>query len=154
MAKIKVAVYGTLRKGDYNYDRFVYIFGEKAISYIKTITVTTLEHAMVSFRDLYPALIHESRLTSIPRRPITPNITFDILEVERECYKAIHDMEVGSGYKVSTIEIENNTYQIFLFKHDDCSYETITSGDWFEYKKSKNTPSYKKGFSAFEEVSK
>lgn len=116
----RFAAYGTLRKGSYNYARFKDAFNE-GFNYVKTITVE-VPYKMYNLGS-YPGLIQSDTPTEI---------VFDIIECSSTAYNHVTRMEVGAGYKVETIMIENEELPIFVYKYATKGEEIQ---DWIEYEK-------------------
>ena len=112
-----IVVYGSLRKGAYNFDRFVDIFGEKNIEYVKTKEITGFK--LYSLGP-YPG-IKKSNDTS-------DKLVVDILHVTNEVYDAIYNMEIGAGYEA--LNIEDGV--IYLYKYPINEENLVKSGDWLK----------------------
>ena len=117
-----IASYGSLRLGEYNYNRFKELFGED-FNYVKTTTI--------SGYDLYD-------LGSYPGLKVSQNpeavVVVDILEVSQKCFDYIESMEHGAGY--STIKVEDkegDKYFAYLYEYP-CN-NLVESGDWSKYLK-------------------
>jgi len=117
------AFYGTLRKGDYNYDRFG---GDE--------TMRVTGQAMVpgyKMLDLgpYPAIIRDPG----------SEIKVDLVEVRYpEVAEALRGMELGAGYSAEFVEHGGQKYEIFVGSPALARYvgtiPTVTDGDWLTYK--------------------
>lgn len=109
---VKVAVYGSLRRDQYNY-RFM-----KSAKAIDTLTVDG--YIMLSFGD-YPAVI--------PARG--NSILCDIIEVDKFDWKRISKMEKSAGYKLDWVEYKEEKIPMWVY-----DIKVIEAGDWVDYIKS------------------
>lgn len=114
-----IALYGSLRKGEYNCKRFQNYFpGE--FNYLRTETIKGFD-----LFDLgsYPG-IKESK---------DPNkeLVIDIFEAGEECYRSINAMELGANYTNHTIKIGEDICTIYLYNGNPT--KLVESGDWSKY---------------------
>jgi gamma-glutamylcyclotransferase (GGCT)/AIG2-like uncharacterized protein YtfP len=112
---VKLYVYGSLRKGGYNFDRFK---NGNNLNYIKTEVIKGW--SLYSFGS-YPAII-----------PGENSLTVDIVEADKDTYRNIVNMELGANYKIDTV----NGYPIFVYNDNkiDKYRPLVYSGDWIKYK--------------------
>lgn len=135
MSNVHLAVYGSLRKGNYNFDRMAALFGEESIKHVKTVKVKVDKNfTLVNVNGYYPALV-KMVPGSVINAYANDEITFDIIEVSPEVDEAIEYMEVGAYYKPTTLEIEGTKLKTYISDQDGDSYSylrdrTIPSGDW------------------------
>lgn len=120
-----VAVYGSLRPGMYNYDRFQKLFpGDilpKESFKLKGFKMFNL--------GSYPGIIPSNE---------KDHITIDILEVSEQSYLKIRDMELNSGYYEDKINLPNGSNaSIFIYSNSTKLKESVDSGDWVEFLNSK-----------------
>lgn len=87
----KIAVYGSLKKGFYNYRESM---GEP----IAHSTVFGAMFLAYSYPHLYS--VDDSEDEHIREHPV------EIYEVDDESYRGIHGMEIGAGYKAVEMEFE------------------------------------------------
>lgn len=106
----KIAAYGTLRKGFYNFNRF-------DLNYIKTTTLTGYE-----LYDLgpYPMAIKTDNSED--------TIVVDILECDDNTKRIIDMMEIGAGYKKENVVVDEEDCTIYLF--NKIVGNKIKSGDY------------------------
>lgn len=116
--KVKILVYGTLRKGGYNYHAFKNIFGEE-INCLGTIKVKGFK-----LYDLgpFPAIIQGNG-----------EVVFDILEVSRQCFYSITYMEIGAGYECKKVKIDGEEYFLYVFDYMPSGAKLIPSGDYSKH---------------------
>lgn len=122
----KVLFYGSLRKGEYNYNYFLRIFGEDNFKYIKTKTIKGFKLYSLG---AYPMVIQTN--------DINDKLVVDEFEVSDEAYSSINSMELGAGYDISKFEGAT----IYTYPLNEMKYYTdsiVKSGDWSEYLKSLN----------------
>lgn len=125
---IKFAAYGTLREGNYNYDRFKGMYG-KDFQY--ETTITSEDKFVMLTNGMYPLLMRE-------KKNCTPTtIVFDIIKCSEECYRDICAMEFGAGYEEDFVELNGEKYNIFIFNHET-NYKQIKTGDWNNQAEVKN----------------
>lgn len=110
---MKIIVYGSLRKGEYNYQYFKRWFGDD-INHVKT---TTIDGFTLHSLGSYPCAVRgEGKLV------------VDILEVSEEVSKDIYDMEIGAGYYVDMVHVEDEKLPIYLMANSN--QKVVEHGDW------------------------
>lgn len=131
--KIYALFYGSLRSGQYNFDRFNSSY-PNGLRKIKTVILTG--YKMYSLGS-YPACIWTGRAAD--------EVTFDLMEVSEAAYQAIERMEEGAGYQTNVVEhflTEGNVStlikaKVFLFTKTedllDSRYPIVESGNWVYY---------------------
>jgi gamma-glutamylcyclotransferase (GGCT)/AIG2-like uncharacterized protein YtfP len=118
--KTKILVYGTLRKGQYNFDRIVNNYGSESMKYIETRTIEGFK--MVSINDWYPAIIFYGNKHQ--------TIVAEVMEVSSEAKSFIDRMEAGAGYTIKQVD----GMDIYCFVNDYFGNKgVIESGDWVKY---------------------
>lgn len=111
----KLAVYGTLKEGHYNYDRFKQLYPD-----IKVLEETTISgYEMYNFGGWYPVVIKGEG-----------DIVVQVLEVPDEAYTKICAMEKGAGYSYEIIKVNNHICVIFLFDLAMRGYARVLNGNW------------------------
>lgn len=123
---MKIAVYGSLRHEEYNFERFKNIFGED-IKFLKTDTI-------------YGAKLYD--LGSYPGINITndmsDSLTIDVLEVSEKCFKALNNMEIGAGYSPKDIFVGDDSCVIWVYNTIlDGKKSQVKHGDWSKFLKEK-----------------
>lgn len=124
----KIAVYGSLRYGEYNYNAFN---SHYKMHHTGTHIVDGLELYSLG---AYPACAKGNG-----------KVIVDTFEVTDECFSRIHGMEIGAGYYASTINIDGEPHTIWLMTKGQDAYgwrrleeeERVESGDWSSYLKEK-----------------
>ena len=111
----KIATYGSLRAGEYNFKRMK-LFGE--INYIST---TTIEGWDLFSLGPYPGI-----------KPGKGTIVIDLLECDDKVYQYIHAMELGAGYIEREININGELYKIYEYTGNTWT-EVIPTGDWLKH---------------------
>lgn len=118
MANQKILVYGSLRKGCYNFEAFKSEYKDE-INYIKT---TTIKGYSLYSLGAYPGIL-----------PGTGELVVDILEVSPRVAQAIYYMEIGAGYEVENVEIGIENYPIYVYKHNVSEDRLVEHGDWVKH---------------------
>lgn len=118
----KVAVYGSLRPGNYNFDRIVKLFPGQF-----DLVMSTVIYGYKMFNlGYYPAIV--------PTGKETDKIVIDIVNCGEEPLKYIEAMEYGAGYKSVVIHVEDMECIIYYMNFSDLiPYEIIKSGDWNKF---------------------
>ena len=127
MVMNRILSYGSLREGDYNFDRMKDMFGNKGIKRLDTFI---LSNYRIYNLGHYPGLNKSNNELD--------KVTFDLLEVSDECMDFIRRMERGAGYTEELIKEYNAllfVYDTDLGKYKDTEF--ISSGDWLKYLKQK-----------------
>jgi len=114
----KVIFYGSLKKGFYNYDRFN--------SFGKQIFVSDIE---LPGYDIY-SLTH---FPAVCEGKGTIKAEIHIMDIE--VYRRVFSMEIGSGYVEEMVEVNGESYSLFVMPK--CNIEAyrgtlIESGEWRE----------------------
>jgi gamma-glutamylcyclotransferase (GGCT)/AIG2-like uncharacterized protein YtfP len=122
--KVKILVYGTLRKGQYNFDRIINNYGSESMKYIETKVIEGFK--MVSISDWYPVIIFNGWKNQ--------TIVVEVMEVSSEAKSFIDRMEVDAGYTIKQVD----GMDIYCFVNDYFGNKgVIESGDWVKYISSK-----------------
>lgn len=118
---IKVAVYGSLRAGEYNLERFQSMYGAKNIKVVKE-KVRIPGYKLYSL-GAYPAIT-----------PGEGEITIDILSMHEQVFDSIDRMEQGAGYNRETVKVSRHgELPIYVFASKLPEERLVESGDWSEY---------------------
>jgi gamma-glutamylcyclotransferase (GGCT)/AIG2-like uncharacterized protein YtfP len=124
-----ILTYGSLRKGEYNYDYFK-LYYKKDFEYITTLTLKGYDLYSLG---AYPAI-------KISKNPNTL-LTVDLIKLSEEAKRVIDNMEFGAGYSAITkiIEFNDKTFPCTLYVYDEniSKNRLISSGDWSEFKQQK-----------------
>lgn len=121
----KIFVYGSLRKGEYNFDRFVEIYGKDSIKVVDT-NITLFGYRLYSLGP-YPGLkpANEEDTKSF--------VIGDILEVSQQVFNSITAMELGAGYYIEVKEIKDHPCVIYLYNGTTNERNFVKEGDWIDY---------------------
>lgn len=111
----KIAVYGTLKSGHYNYDRFKAKY--PSIEVIDAGVISGYE--MYNFGGWYPVITKGEG-----------NITVEVLEVPAKAYDAIVSMEEGAGYEIELIEVNGHYCTLFVYQGTMAGYTKVEDGNW------------------------
>lgn len=135
-------VYGTLRKGQYNYTKLKALFGDKSIE-----SIYTTESTYADLYDLgnYPVMIESKG---------SYTVIGEVIYCNDEVIKAIKEMEEGVGYKSEAVFLwlkgfgEKKEWKIISMpcyvagielqeqvEKNPYKYPRIFSGDWYKYLK-------------------
>lgn len=120
----RIAVYGSLRKGDYNYDR--------CIPEAELVTQTILQGWNMYDLGSYPCVSMGNG-----------SIVIDIYDVTEDEYDRVEAMELGAGYSKVTIKGDRHGEATLFYMTNQrlAQYERfetlkkVESGDWISYKK-------------------
>lgn len=118
MSKVKVLFYGSLRKGEYNYNSFVRRFGADNYQHINTRTINGFRlHSL----GAYPAVVSDEN----------KSIVVDEFLVSPECYNSVRSMELGAGYE----EVMVGDAIMYKYRDENSPWlgEEVTHGDWSQY---------------------
>lgn len=121
----RVAVYGSLRKGEYNYNAFQRMYGDDALRYQRT---TTIPGWTLFSLGSYPGI----------KKATDPDqeLTVDLMEVSERAYQSINGMELGAGYNNVTVEIDGTEYTLYEYAYNRLG-ERVSHGDWSRYLREK-----------------
>ena len=122
MSKL-IAVYGSLRKGHYNYERFG---GKKSFAFRGTFQINGYKLYNLGS---YPGIIEAEK---------GDLVTVDLLECPDNIALQIDWMETGSGYSPETIMVDGKKSIIYIYDRDISRFELVKSGDWTNYLKQKD----------------
>jgi gamma-glutamylcyclotransferase (GGCT)/AIG2-like uncharacterized protein YtfP len=127
--KYLVLVYGSLRVGEYNYNRFKKHHGDN-------IKVVAQKLPIVGYNlyDLgsYPGITLDFNGESKP-------LICDLLEVSQSVKDSMDNMEFGAGYREDFEDTEFGEATIYVYEWLGSGITNkVESGDWSEYLKQKN----------------
>lgn len=114
----KVLAYGTLREGDYNFERIQLAFGTDSI---KKVGQTKVQNFKMHSLGPYPAIVQSEG----------EEIVCDLLEVNEKAFNFIEAMEKGAGYDSVEVDVDGNKHTIYTHTSDLSRYPVIKTGDWF-----------------------
>jgi len=117
---MKIAVYGSLRKDAYNYERFKFFFGD---DYEYERTATIRGYKLYDLGIGYPCAVVDNEHNS--------ELTVDIVKVSEKCLSTVTSMEISAGYKPSIIDVDGEQVIIYLFKSPEGTL--VKSGDWIKH---------------------
>lgn len=117
----RLCVYGSLRKGDYNFDRFLNYFG-KDFEYQETTEITGYKLYSLGAYPFVQKTDNEKN-----------KLIVDIIKVSEECANNIDMMERGAGYNIDTININGEECTIYTMDRE--GDVLVESGDWIKFKK-------------------
>lgn len=112
---ILIAVYGSLRENEYNYNSFKRQFGD---GFIKVGQQQISGFGLYSLGS-YPGILKEEGAL----------LVVDLIECSQECYDRIDRMELGAGYENIIVETQKGPATIYLYKHTPRGGKVL-SGDW------------------------
>lgn len=121
-----IAVYGSLRKDEYNYIRFLNEYGDREFSIIKE----NINIKGYNLYDLgpYPAICKGEG-----------SLTVDILRVSPYVLQSLDQMEIGAGYTKETTNVEGFG-EVIIYTFPENSFpeaRQVKSGNWSEFLKTK-----------------
>lgn len=121
MTKRKIAVYGSLRKGEYNYNYFQMRYPE--MTYTGTHKVDGFDLFSLG---AYPAAVMGDG-----------ELVVDTFDVDLDCFSSINRMEIGAAYYAHTVDIDGEPHTIWLQQHGN-EKRKVESGDWSKYLQGKD----------------
>lgn len=120
-----ILTYGSLRKGNYNFEEFERYFGY-GFKYVSTTTITGYKLYSLG---AYPAIKESGNLSDI--------LVVDLIRVSDIVKDEIDAMELGAGYVIQNkiIQIEGSTYpcEIYVYNHNVNEQNLVESGDWTNF---------------------
>lgn len=118
-----IAVYGSLREGEYNYERFKEIYKEG----FTKINEGTVEGFALYSLGSYPGIRPEEGKT----------LRVDVMECNNQCFQSINSMELGAGYSAKKVTVNGLECTIYVYDYYVSELKRVESGDWSQYLKSK-----------------
>jgi gamma-glutamylcyclotransferase (GGCT)/AIG2-like uncharacterized protein YtfP len=116
----KVAFYGSLRKGCYNYNHFKTGLTERGQAELSGFQLFSL--------GAYPCIIRSDDPAD--------KVVIDLFEANEETFQRIHRMELGAGYNAEVVEVNGEDYTIYTFPQNQREYlatRRVNSGDWLNH---------------------
>lgn len=113
---VKIAVYGSLRKGEFNFKR---------VNAMCLETVTFYGYKLYSFGP-YPAAVetYDGLSQNYP-------LVVDLLEVDEETFMKLYRMERGASYYMTSCSHNGETYLLWVMQPSLVGpAPQIKSGDW------------------------
>lgn len=124
-----ILTYGSLRKGNYNYEAFKNYFGSN-FKYVSTTKITGFKLYSLG---AYPAIKKSGS--------IDDELVVDLIQVSDSVKDEVDAMELGAGYKIVSkiIQIEGTTYpcDIYVYEYGVNEQNLVKSGDWTNFLKEK-----------------
>lgn len=122
MANHLVLTYGSLRKDEYNFKRFIDNY-PKEIEWVETIKIQGYDLYSL-YKGSYSGIVEGNGA-----------IICDVLNVTSKVLSSITTMEKGAGYDIKEIEVEGKKYFIYLYKGKINTCPRVINGDWCMYRK-------------------
>jgi len=119
MEKHSIAVYGSLRMNEYNYEAFARRYDMKH----------TGTHTISGF-DLYSLGAYPAAVLG------DGEIVVDTFEVDNDCFNSMNRMELGAGYYALDTEIDGKDHTIWL-QRSGYEERRVESGDWTKHLREK-----------------
>jgi gamma-glutamylcyclotransferase (GGCT)/AIG2-like uncharacterized protein YtfP len=115
----KVFVYGSLRPGAYNYERFLSGFGAE-------------DFKLVSDQVLLPGfkMYDLGSYPGIKEGAETDVIVTEVIECSDQCFEFVNAMEEGAGYTAKEIKVGEHEGVIYLYNDFVKEDRLVKSGDW------------------------
>jgi gamma-glutamylcyclotransferase (GGCT)/AIG2-like uncharacterized protein YtfP len=120
MMKNRVAVYGSLRVGEYNYNYFKSTFPE--IEHTGTHTISG--YKLFSLGSYPAATLGNGELV------------IDTFLVGDDCFASMNGMEIGAGYHKAEVVVDGETHIIWLMDADNSwlnGEREVERGDWSKF---------------------
>lgn len=115
---IQIAVYGSLRPGEFNYEAYAKLYGNDSIEKIGTIQVTGLKLYSLG---MYPAAVYS--------HDTEHSVVMDVLKITAEVANAITDMEIGAGYQPVFLP-SGSMFFVMPEEYIHPTWKLISGGDW------------------------
>lgn len=119
----KILAYGTLREGDYNFERVKSHFGETSIQKVRSVEISGFSMHNLGF---FPGINRTNNTED--------KILCDILEVSDKAASFIEAMELGAGYETQDVEVGDESFPIYIYRGDLSNRPKVETGDWFKQK--------------------
>lgn len=119
----KFAFYGTLRQGEGNYSRLVARAEGATFEGQRTLP----GYKMFSFGG-FPFVV--------PSNNQDDTIIVELFDIPDELIaRSIHQMEIGAGYGVDEITLEDQVYWLYIYpsERDYGRFPQVTDGDWVRF---------------------
>ena len=113
----KVFIYGSLRRGHYNHDRFD--FGSKTVFHGSEV----LNGARLYDLGVYPCMV----LTDRSEDKVVGEV-YEFTDTKLE--RLIHNMEIGAGYVEVEVTVELGMVKTYVFETAPAEGVLVDSGDW------------------------
>jgi gamma-glutamylcyclotransferase (GGCT)/AIG2-like uncharacterized protein YtfP len=135
-----VFAYGSLRKGEYHFQRIASEYGSESIVWLGT---SELKGFVMYDLGYYPTICPSPDLLEVSMdgsmKKREPKIVVDILSVSPEAYGDIYLMESQAGYKLGTAKIpilklgSADKKDLGVYYYMDSPCPVVTNGDWVDY---------------------
>jgi len=117
----KIFVYGSLRKGMYNYSYFA-----DGLNHLET---KELKGYRMHSLGAYPFVVEDP----------DKSIVVDVMEVEPTFKRHIDNMEFGAGYRAKEETLDDHEGTIYYFETPRPNTSEVENGDWVKYKEDAKT---------------
>lgn len=125
----RVAFYGSLRRGEYNYESFVRHYGAENYRYQKTSSISGFKlYSLGSYPAINKVKVGEE----------SSNLIVDVFEVSEPVYQSIRAMELGANYKEITVDIEGEEVILYEYRTPVSEDRRVLTGDWSEHLSKRN----------------
>lgn len=114
-----MAVYGSLREGAYNYDRFVQYYGKEAFKKRSTEVIKGFD--LYSLGP-YPGI----------KQGEGP-LTVDVFDCNEKVAEQIRRMEEGANYSALEVETSQGPATIWLYNGKVSEQNQVENGDWISW---------------------
>jgi gamma-glutamylcyclotransferase (GGCT)/AIG2-like uncharacterized protein YtfP len=111
-----IAVYGSLKKGQYNFDRFIQ----------SGFNLEFVKEEVINGFDLYDLGYYPGVKVTSSNNPLT----IHILQVDQECFKVLDRMEKGAGYSQKVVATSAGDAILWVYEGDISMCRKIPSGNY------------------------
>lgn len=119
-----ILVYGSLRKGEYNYDSFKEEYGDD-FQFVKELT---LEGYKLYSLGVYPGIKKTNNKEDV--------LVVNKIQLSEEAYRDVDWMEIGAGYSRETINVDGDDCTLYIYDGHVRDTDLVENGDWSKYETS------------------
>lgn len=119
MSKKRILTYGSLRKGEYNFERMKATYPD--LTFIGTSEIKGYD--LFDLNGSYPGI----KSSQDPEK----TLVVDMMECGESCFNSINRMELGANYTAETVMVNEIPHTIYVYQGS--ARKLVESGDWSRY---------------------